>query len=291
MQAIFLCTAKMNAFIRHARRPPVNTRNPLFTSTDGSLAALARLAQIPWRNQDRDARCLREQRLRAALLPGSTPPGGTAADWGWVQHMYASLEPGGRMAVVLNTRRGEPGTGGNKDRTPSRTSASSCGARRHRRGHPAARQHVLQHLARHHLVAQRWMQAAPAPMQARFCSSTRTQALCEGPAQERDKERRAGAHREGDLYTQLAGPRKAERRGQGGRWCATTTITGQPLRGQQRRGAATAAGEEAVVLMQGAGGGTGRGRCQARCTMAALGFEDWRGVTVDSSMVCLRKPT
>jgi type I restriction enzyme M protein len=47
-----------------------------------------------------------------------TPPA-SSADWGWVQHMVASLNPKGRMAVVLDTgavSRGSGNQGGNRER-------------------------------------------------------------------------------------------------------------------------------------------------------------------------------
>jgi type I restriction enzyme M protein len=46
-------------------------------------------------------------------------PPASSADWGWVQHMVASLKDGGRMAVVLDTgavSRGSGNTGSNRER-------------------------------------------------------------------------------------------------------------------------------------------------------------------------------
>jgi type I restriction enzyme M protein len=46
-------------------------------------------------------------------------PPSSSADWGWVQHMAASLKPKGRMAVVLDTgavSRGSGNQGSNKER-------------------------------------------------------------------------------------------------------------------------------------------------------------------------------
>ena len=46
-------------------------------------------------------------------------PPSSSADWGWVQHMLASLAPTGRMAVVLDTgavSRGSGNQGSNKER-------------------------------------------------------------------------------------------------------------------------------------------------------------------------------
>jgi len=44
------------------------------------------------------------------------PKGKSSFDWGWVQHMFASLKEDGRMAVVLDTGSVSRGTGKNKDK-------------------------------------------------------------------------------------------------------------------------------------------------------------------------------
>jgi type I restriction enzyme M protein len=46
-------------------------------------------------------------------------PTSSSADWGWIQHMYASLKDNGRMAVVLDTgsvSRGSGNQGSNRER-------------------------------------------------------------------------------------------------------------------------------------------------------------------------------
>lgn len=43
-------------------------------------------------------------------------PPKSSADWGWVQHMFASLKPNGKMAVVLDTGAVARGSGKNKNR-------------------------------------------------------------------------------------------------------------------------------------------------------------------------------
>ena len=50
---------------------------------------------------------------------GRGVPPSSSADWGWVQHMVASLNATGRMAVVLDTgavSRGSGNSGSNKER-------------------------------------------------------------------------------------------------------------------------------------------------------------------------------
>lgn len=51
---------------------------------------------------------------------GAGFPGKSSADWGWVQHMHASLKPDGRAAVVLDTgaaSRGSGNAGTNREKT------------------------------------------------------------------------------------------------------------------------------------------------------------------------------
>ena len=43
-------------------------------------------------------------------------PPKNSADWGWIQHMFASLKPAGKMAVVLDTGAVSRGSGKNKNR-------------------------------------------------------------------------------------------------------------------------------------------------------------------------------
>jgi len=44
------------------------------------------------------------------------PKGKSSFDWGWVQHMFASLKPTGRMAVILDTGSVSRGTGKKRDK-------------------------------------------------------------------------------------------------------------------------------------------------------------------------------
>ena len=51
-------------------------------------------------------------------------PPSSSADWGWIQHMAASLSEGGKMAVVLDTgavSRGSGNQGSNKERDVRKT--------------------------------------------------------------------------------------------------------------------------------------------------------------------------
>ena len=91
-------------------------RNPLFLNEDGSLRRFQILGANPMWNQDVAAEVYENDAY--GRFEWGTAPGGTA-DWGWVQHMYASLEAGGRMAVVLDTGAVSRGSG-NKGRNAER---------------------------------------------------------------------------------------------------------------------------------------------------------------------------
>ena len=114
-----VATAKMNAFIHDMQadvRQGNTMRTPLFTNPDGSLRHFAKIAANPMWNQEIPAEIYDKDTFHRFAY--GIPPT-SSADWGWVQHMYASLEPGGRMAVVLDTgaaSRGSGNKGANKER-------------------------------------------------------------------------------------------------------------------------------------------------------------------------------
>ena len=111
--------AKMNAFIHdmEAQIALGDTMNrPAFLKTDGSLRKFDMVAANPMWNQDFSQATYENDaygRFGFGYPPSST------ADWGWVQHMLASLDDGGRMAVVIDTgavSRGSGNAGANKER-------------------------------------------------------------------------------------------------------------------------------------------------------------------------------
>jgi type I restriction enzyme M protein len=89
---------------------------PAFTNADGSLQRFRKVTANPMWNQkfalstyENDA----YDRFRFGIPPSSS------ADWGWIQHMFASLQDDGKMAVVLDTgavSRGSGNTGSNRER-------------------------------------------------------------------------------------------------------------------------------------------------------------------------------
>ncbi|MBX3000965.1 MAG: SAM-dependent DNA methyltransferase [Caldilineaceae bacterium] len=118
LQADNVAAGKMNAFIHDMRadvRQGNTLRNPLFLN-DGSLRRFRKIGANPMWNQDAPAELYDNDgygRFEWGIPPASS------ADWGWLQHMYASLEPGGRMAVVLDTGAASRGSG-NKGRNAER---------------------------------------------------------------------------------------------------------------------------------------------------------------------------
>ena len=111
--------ARMNAFIHDIEADIAlsdTMRNPRFSQNDGSLRQFDLVTANPMWNQNFPADLYENdpfERFTKGIPPGSS------ADWGWVQHMMASLGPNGRMAVVLDTgsvSRGSGNQGSNRER-------------------------------------------------------------------------------------------------------------------------------------------------------------------------------
>jgi type I restriction enzyme M protein len=111
--------ARMNAFIHDIEAQIAlgdTMRNPRFTQGDGSLGHFDIVTANPMWNQPFPNSVYENdpfERFNRGIPPGSS------ADWGWVQHMVASLGPNGRMAVVLDTgsvSRGSGNQGSNRER-------------------------------------------------------------------------------------------------------------------------------------------------------------------------------
>jgi len=111
--------ARMNAFLHDMEAEIAlgdTMTRPAFTGGDGRLGQFDLVIANPMWNQrfaasnyDNDP----YERFGRGVPPSSS------ADWGWVQHMLASLNDGGRMAVVLDTgavSRGSGSGGSNKER-------------------------------------------------------------------------------------------------------------------------------------------------------------------------------
>jgi type I restriction enzyme M protein len=111
--------AKMNMFIHDmdAKIALGDTmRNPKFTNSDSSLMQFDIVTANPMWNQKFDQSTY-EHDTYGRFVYGYPP--NNSADWGWIQHMCASLSDTGRMAIVLDTgavSRGSGNTGKNKER-------------------------------------------------------------------------------------------------------------------------------------------------------------------------------
>jgi len=111
--------ARMNAFIHDMEAEIAlgdTMHRPAFTEGDGGLRRFDLVTANPMWNQKFDARTYENDSYER--FKRGTPPT-SSADWGWVQHMYASLKDRGRMALVLDTgavSRGSGNQGSNKER-------------------------------------------------------------------------------------------------------------------------------------------------------------------------------
>jgi len=111
--------AKMNSFIHDmgTRITLGDTMNrPAFTNPDGSLRKFDIVTANPMWNQDFSQNTYDNDPYNRFNF--GYPPS-NSADWGWIQHMFASLNDNGKMAVVLDTgavSRGSGNVGRNRER-------------------------------------------------------------------------------------------------------------------------------------------------------------------------------
>ena len=95
-------------------------KNPKFRSKAGKLRTFDRVVANPMWNQDWFTEADYDNDELDRFPAGAGFPGKSSADWGWVQHMHASLNATGRAAVVLDTgaaSRGSGNAGTNKEKT------------------------------------------------------------------------------------------------------------------------------------------------------------------------------
>ncbi|MBC7076724.1 MAG: SAM-dependent DNA methyltransferase [Synergistales bacterium] len=111
--------ARMNAVIHDMEadiRLGDTMRNPAFRDAAGRLIPFDLVTANPMWNQNFSTEVYENdpfERFRYGVPPSSS------ADWGWLQHMLASLNDTGRMAVVLDTgavSRGSGNQGSNRER-------------------------------------------------------------------------------------------------------------------------------------------------------------------------------
>lgn len=95
-------------------------KKPWFKNSVGKLRTFDRVVANPMWNQDWFTETDYDSDEFDRFPPGAGFPGKSSADWGWVQHMHASLNASGRAAVVLDTgaaSRGSGNAGTNKEKT------------------------------------------------------------------------------------------------------------------------------------------------------------------------------
>ncbi len=95
-------------------------KNPKFRDNRGKLRTFDRVVANPMWNQDWFTEADYDADELDRFPAGAGFPGKSSADWGWVQHMHASLNERGRAAVVLDTgaaSRGSGNAGTNKEKT------------------------------------------------------------------------------------------------------------------------------------------------------------------------------
>jgi type I restriction enzyme M protein len=111
--------ARMNAFIYDMEASIAigdTMVRPAFTNPDGSLKTFDRVTANPMWNQKFSISTYEHDtygRFNQGIPPASS------ADWGWAQHMFASLIHNGKMAKVIDTggaSRGSGNQGSNRER-------------------------------------------------------------------------------------------------------------------------------------------------------------------------------
>ncbi len=112
--------AKMNAFIHDIEAQialgDTMNRPSSFNSSEGSLRKFDMVTANPMWNQDFSQDVFENDTYNRFIF--GYPPS-SSADWGWIQHMFASLNKKGKMAVVLDTgavSRGSGNVGKNRER-------------------------------------------------------------------------------------------------------------------------------------------------------------------------------
>jgi len=94
-------------------------KKPWFKNSAGKLRTFDRVVANPMWNQDWFTESDYDSDEFDRFPPGAGFPGKSSADWGWVQHMHASLNATGRASVVLDTgaaSRGSGNAGTNKEK-------------------------------------------------------------------------------------------------------------------------------------------------------------------------------
>jgi len=111
--------AKMNAFIHDMNadmRVGDTIRNPRFVD-GGKIKKFDKVTANPMWNQKFPPKVFENDPYNRFLF--GNPPSNSTSDWGWIQHMFASLKENGKLVVVIDTgvvSRGSGNTGSNKEK-------------------------------------------------------------------------------------------------------------------------------------------------------------------------------
>jgi len=112
--------SRMNAFVHRMEAEIAlgdTMHRPAFLADDGRLRTFDLVTANPMWNQKFDVAATYEHDTYERF--GFGVPPGSSADWGWIQHMAASLNDNGRMALVIDTgavSRGSGNRGSNRER-------------------------------------------------------------------------------------------------------------------------------------------------------------------------------
>jgi type I restriction enzyme M protein len=119
INAFTYAMAKMDAFIYDMDadiRVGDTIRNPRFVE-GGKLRTFDKVTANPMWNQNFPPEVFETDQFNRFLF--GIPPSNSTADWGWIQHMFASLKEKGKLVVVIDTgvvSRGSGNVGSNKEK-------------------------------------------------------------------------------------------------------------------------------------------------------------------------------
>jgi len=119
INALTYAMARMNAFI-HDMDADIRVQNtmikPQFVE-GGKLRTFDKVTANPMWNQKFSLEVFENDPYNRFL--SGIPPSNSTADWGWIQHMFASLNEKGKLVVVIDTgvvSRGSGNIGSNKEK-------------------------------------------------------------------------------------------------------------------------------------------------------------------------------
>ncbi len=95
-------------------------KNPKLRDSRGKLRTFDRVVANPMWNQDWFTEADYDNDELERFPSGAGFPGKSSADWGWVQHIHASMNDTGRAAIILDTgaaSRGSGNAGTNKEKS------------------------------------------------------------------------------------------------------------------------------------------------------------------------------